>query len=53
MDKIYRMWGVTLWEKVFINDERNNLSELCKISNAVWERDMVSEKESDSNFEKN
>ena len=30
------MWGVTSWEKVFIKDERTDLSELRKISNAVW-----------------
>ena len=37
MDKIKRMWGVTLGEKVFIKNKRKNLSKLCKISNAVWE----------------
>ena len=43
MDKIQGMWGVTLWEKVFIKNERKDLSELRKISNAVWERDVVFE----------
>ena len=28
-------------EKVFVKNERKDLSELCKISNAVWEQDMV------------
>ena len=41
MDKISRMWGVTLSKKVLIKNERKDLSELCKISNAVWERDVV------------
>ena len=36
------MWGVTLWEKVFVENEKKDLSELRKISNAVWEQDMVS-----------
>ena len=45
MDKIQRMWKVTLWEKVFVKNERKDLSDLCKISNAVWERDVVSERE--------
>ena len=43
MDKIWRMWVVAFWEKVFINNERKDLSELRKISNAVWERGVVSE----------
>ena len=30
------MWVVTLWEKVFVKNERKILSELCKINNAVW-----------------
>ena len=30
-------------EKVFIKNDGNDLSELRKISNAIWERDMVSE----------
>ena len=34
-----------LWEKVFIKNERKDLSELCKISNAVWEQGMVSKEE--------
>ena len=45
MDKILRMWGVTLWKKVFVKNERKDLSELRKIRNAVWERDVVSERE--------
>ena len=47
------MWGVTLWEKVLVKNERKDLSELRKISNAVWKRDVVSERERDGNFEKN
>ena len=39
------MWGVTLWEKVFVKNERKDLSQLRKISNAVWERDVVSKNE--------
>ena len=39
------MWGVTLSEKVFVKNERKDLSELRKISNAVWELDVVSEGE--------
>ena len=39
------MWGVTLWEKVFVKNEKKDLTELCKISNAVWERDVMSEGE--------
>ena len=39
------MWGATLREKVFVKNERKNLSELRKISNAVWERDVVSKGE--------
>ena len=42
IDEIYRMWVVTLWEKVFIKNQREDLSELRKICNAVWERDMGS-----------
>ena len=45
MDKISRMWGIALWEKVFVKNERKNLTELRKISNAVWERDVVFEGE--------
>ena len=30
---------------VFVKDERKGLSELRKISNTVWERDVVSEVE--------
>ena len=41
MDKIQRMWKVTLWEKVFVKNERNDLSDLRKISNAVWEKAMM------------
>ena len=47
------MWGVTLWEKIFVNNEKKNLSELRKISNAVWERDVVSKGKRDGSFEKN
>ena len=36
------MWKVFLWEKVFVKNERKDLLELRKISNAVWERDIVS-----------
>ena len=35
--------GVTLWQKVFVENEKKDLSELRKISNAAWDRDMVSE----------
>ena len=45
MDKTQRMWEVTLWEKVFVKNEKKDLSELHKISNAVWERDVVSKGE--------
>ena len=40
-----RPWGVNLWEKVFVKNERKDLSELRKISNAVWERDVVFDRE--------
>ena len=36
------MWEVTLWEKVFVKNEKKDLSEFRKISNAVWERGVVS-----------
>ena len=29
--------GSYLWKKVFVKNERKDLSELCKICNAVWE----------------
>ena len=29
------MWGVTLWEKVFVENERKDLSELRKISHGL------------------
>ena len=45
MDKILRMWGVTLWEKVFVKNKRKDLSELNKICNAVGERGVVSKGE--------
>ena len=53
MNKIKRMWGVSLWEKVFVENERKDLFELRKISNAIWERDVVFKGEGDGNFEKN
>ena len=28
--------------KVFVKNERKDLSELVKISNAIWQRDIVS-----------
>ena len=31
--------------EVFVKNERKNLSELRKISNAIWERDVVSKGE--------
>ena len=34
-----------LWKKVFVEDERKDISGFYKIGNAVWERDMVSEGE--------
>ena len=46
------MWGVTLWEKVFVKNEKKD-TELRKISNDVWERDVVTKEEQDSNFKKN
>ena len=39
------MWGVTLWEKVFVKNERKDLSELRKISNALWEKWHLRENE--------
>ena len=45
MDRIQIIWGDTLWEKVFAKNERKDISELPKIRNAVWERDVVSEGE--------
>ena len=39
------MWEVASWRKDFIEDEMKDLSELCKISDAVQERDMVAEGE--------
>ena len=38
-------------EKNFVENERKNLSEWCKVGNAVRERDMVSEKEWGGHFE--
>ena len=46
------MWGVTLWEKVFVKNERKDLPELCKISNTVRKRDVVSKEEGDRNLKK-
>ena len=45
MNKIKKMWGVALWEKVFGENEWKDLSELHKISNAAWERDVMSKGE--------
>ena len=45
MDKIWRMWGVTLWEKVIVKNKRKDSLECCKINNAIRERDIVSEGE--------
>ena len=45
MDKILRMWGATLWEKVIIKNEKKDLPEFRKISNALWKRDVVSKGE--------
>ena len=36
-----------------MKNEKKDLSELRKISNAVWERDVVSMGERDCNVEKN
>ena len=41
MDKIWRMLGVALWNKVFVKDERKDVLELSKIGNAIWERDVM------------
>ena len=38
------MWGITYWEKVFVKNQMKDLSELRKISNAIWERDMVTKR---------
>ena len=46
-------WGVTIWEKVFVKNEWKDLSELRKISIAIWERYMMSKREGVGNFEKN
>ena len=39
------MRAVTLWEKIFVKNKSKDLSELRKIRNAVWERDVVSKRE--------
>ena len=33
------MWGVALWEKVFVKNERMDLSELCKIGKTWYLRE--------------
>ena len=33
------MWGVALWEKVFVKNERMDLSELCKIDKTWYLRE--------------
>ena len=35
MDTTYKTWGFALQKKVFNKDETKDLSELCKINNAV------------------
>jgi len=41
MDKIHQMWGIFMWEKVLTEDKRRGLSDICEISYAVWQWDMV------------
>ena len=43
---------IYLWEGVFVKNERKDLSELRKISNAVWERDVVFTENKMAIFEK-
>ena len=39
--------GVTLWEKIFINNERKDLSELRKISNAILENETCCQRQNE------
>ena len=39
-------------QESFCGDKRKDISELCKMSDAVWEQGMVAAVEQDGNFEK-
>jgi len=41
MSEVQRMWRAVVWEKIFVKDERKDLSNLCKIGYVVWKRNMV------------
>ena len=43
MNKISIMWEIGPGVKVFFENERTSLSELCKFGDVVRERDMVFE----------
>ena len=48
------MWKSSVWKKVFVKDENESLSNLCKIGNTVWKQNMVFEKKrSGKGIEKN
>ena len=46
------MRGVAELKEVLAEAETNGLSELCKISDVIWEWDMVFEGKWDGNFKK-
>ena len=45
------MYEVASWKKAFVENASANSLELCKIGDAVRQRDMVSVGERDDNFE--
>ena len=47
------MWGIALRQNAFVENEKTNLSELCEVGDVVWQRDVVSAGELESEFEKN
>ena len=50
LGEVQRMWRVAELKKVLAAYERNDLWELCEISDVIWEWDMVFEGEWDSSF---
>ena len=53
MDKIYKIWEVTLMRNAFVANERKDSSKLCKIADAIPERYIKSAGERDDDFEIN
>jgi len=51
MGEVQGMWRAVVWEKIFVKDERKDLSDLCKIGYVVWQRNMVHEGEGYSNLD--